>query len=382
MASYLYIHVPFCTKKCLYCDFYSIPIDTRLAARYVSALCSEIASIARLVQKLKTIYIGGGTPTLLCDGMLQDIVNTVREYGNIDKDAEITIEGNPESLNQSKVDEILSAGISRISIGVQSFIDDELKILGRSHTAFKALDAINIIKSAGFQNISIDLIYGIPEKAGSNISSERYFKSWEFSLLKTVELDPEHISIYELTPEKDTPLYNEIMAKRILMPDEHVVTQIYYMTKEILEKQGYIHYEISNFAKPGYECIHNLNYWDGDCYLGVGAGAHSFVDGVRSSNVRDVNYYIKAVENGNNPIVERIELNAQDRIKELIFLGLRKTKGIYINKIPEESQKRMKTVLNDLIEFGLVELNKHHLRLTSKGLMLSSEIMTRLLRVV
>jgi len=196
VTNYLYIHVPFCKKKCLYCDFYSIPFDAELAARYVSALCMEIASNSNIINSLKTIYIGGGTPAMLGDEDLQRIMLTIKNNCSINKDAETTIEANPQGINEEKAYKILAAGINRISIGVQSLIDDELSILGRSHTASEALDAIETIKKAGFQNISIDLIYGIPGEIGSNASFERDLKSWEYSLIKAVELNPEHISIY------------------------------------------------------------------------------------------------------------------------------------------------------------------------------------------
>ena len=379
MTNYLYIHVPFCKKKCLYCDFYSIPFDAELAARYVSALCMEIASNSNVINSLKTIYIGGGTPAMLGDEDLQRIMLTIKNNCSINKDAETTIEANPQCINEEKAYKILAAGINRISIGVQSLIDDELSILGRSHTASEALDAIETIKKAGFQNISIDLIYGIPGEIGSNASFERDLKSWEYSLIKAVELNPEHISIYELTPEADTPIYNELLSKKILMPDEQVVSEMYYRAKETLESSGYVHYEISNFAKPGYECIHNLNYWSGDEYLGIGAGAHSFINGTRYSNVRDVHGYIIAVEDGRNPIAERSELNPQERVKELVFLGLRKIKGIELKTIPAKSLEKMQTVINELIDYNLLELKNNHLRLSNKGLMLSSEVMTRLM---
>lgn len=380
MARYIYINIPFCTKKCSYCDFYSIPLDIDLAAKYVSAICKEIALNLQRIERLKTIYLGGGTPALLDDKALRSVVLFIEENCGLDKGAEITIEANPESISVQKAEKFLKAGINRISIGVQSFLDDDLFSLGRNHTALRASEAVSIIKSAGFKNLSIDLIYGIPDKTGLPMPLERALKSWQYSLLKTIELNPEHISIYELTPEPDTRLYNEIRSKRILMLDDNVVSEMYYTAKEILEKHGYLHYEISNFAKPGYECIHNLNYWHGDDYLGIGAGAHSFVNGVRYSNVRDVHIYISAVENGENAIIEKVELNAQDRLKELIFLGLRKTNGFEIKRIPEENLKKLQIVIEDLIDYNLLELKDGYLRLSKKGLILSSEVMIRLLR--
>ncbi len=382
MVNYLYLHIPFCRKKCLYCDFNSLPFDSNLADRYVFAICKEIVSQSPIIGGLKSIYIGGGTPTILQDGALLNIMQTIRENYGIDRDAEITVEANPESINQQKTEEILRAGINRISIGVQSLDDNDLLILGRSHTASEALEAINIIKRAGFHNISIDLIYGIPKKADSRVPPERDLESWQISLIKTIELNPQHISIYELTPEFYTPLYNEIQSERILMPDEDVVSEMYYRTMEILEGSGYLHYEISNFAKPEYECIHNLNYWEAGEYIGLGAGAHSFSGGVRYSNVRNINDYITAIEDGLNPVIENIESTPEERLKELIFLGLRKVKGFDIKKMPADRLKRMQPVINDLIEYGVLIEEGEFLRLSKKGLILSSEVMVRLMSVL
>lgn len=380
MASYLYIHIPFCTKKCSYCDFYSIPYTPELAERYVFALCKEILFEKGIIEKLKTIYIGGGTPSKLREGALLYLLKTIKDNCWIDKDAEITIEVNPEGINEKKADEILAIGINRISIGVQSFLDDDLLILGRSHTASQAQQAIKIIKKAGFKNLSIDLIFGIPKKASSNLSPDRELELWQYSLTKAVELNPQHISVYEFTPEKNTPIYNDIMSRKILIHDENILSEMYYMSKDILERHGYIHYEISNYTKPGYECLHNINYWSGYDYLGIGAGAHSFIDGVRYSNIKDVTEYIANVENGKK-VVERVHLSSQDRLEELIFLGLRKIKGIEIERIPDESLKRMQFVINDLILYNLIELKDNHLRLSKKGLILSSEVMVRLMGV-
>lgn len=382
MRSFLYIHLPFCTKKCYYCDFYSIPFEPVLAARYVSALCGEVVSKNKLVDTLKTIYIGGGTPANLENSLLVHILQIVRDIYRIDRDAEITIEANPEGINERKAEGILNAGINRISIGVQSLIDTDLLILGRSHSASEALRAMKIIKDVGFQNISIDLIYGIPIRAGLDSSHDKELKSWRYSLAKILEFNPQHISVYELTPEKNTFIYNEIESKRIMMPDEYIVSEMYYEAKDILQKHGYVHYEISNYAKSGYECLHNLNYWNGGDYLGLGAGAHSFIDGIRYSNVMDVNSYIITIEEGKNTEVERVKLNAQDRLKELIFLGLRKVKGIEIQKIPPESLKKMSIVISDLIDLDLLELKDNYLRLSDKGLILSSEVMLKLMEVL
>lgn len=381
MVNYLYIHIPFCVKKCLYCDFNSIPFDSNLSDRYVSAICSEIISNKAVMGCLKTVYIGGGTPTTLNRGSLLKILKTITDNCCLDSRAEITVEANPESISKKKAAEILASGINRISIGVQSLVNDELSILGRIHTSESAIEAFRLLKMTGFNNISVDLIYGIPKNPLSSSSSKNDLILWQDTLIKTASLSPEHISIYELTPEYNTPLYNEIKLKNLLMPDENVISEMYYCGKEILERLGYAHYEISNFAKPGFECKHNLNYWDGDDYIGIGAGAHSFVGGVRYSNISDVHEYIRAIENGLNAMVEGIELTPEDRFKEIIFLGLRKIKGIKIKRIPYDMLKKLQPVIDELIDYNLLEITDNHLKISPKGLLLSSEVMLRLMRV-
>ncbi len=382
MTNYLYIHIPFCTKKCLYCDFNSIPFDSNLSDRYVSAICSEIISNKAVMGCLKTVYIGGGTPTTLNRGSLLKILKTITDNCYIESQAEITVEANPESISEKKAEEIITSGINRISIGLQSLVNDELFILGRIHTSEDAIEALRLLKMAGINNISVDLIYGMPRSPLLPSLSKQDLILWQDTLIKTASLSPEHISIYELTPEYNTPLYNEIKSKNLLMPDENVVSEMYYCGKEILERLGYAHYEISNFAKPGYECKHNLNYWAGEDYLGIGAGAHSFVGGERYSNISDVHEYVKAIENRLNTLVESIELTPEDRFRELIFLGLRKIKGIEIERMPYDMLKKLQPVIDELIDYNFLEIKDNYLKLSTKGLMLSSEVMLRLMRIL
>lgn len=381
MVNYLYIHIPFCTKKCLYCDFNSIPFDSNLADRYVSAICNEIISNKAVIDRLKTVYIGGGTPTTLNKGSLRKILKTITDNCYIDSQAEITVEANPESISEKKAEEIIASGINRISIGVQSLVNDDLLILGRIHTAEDAIEALKIIKMTGFNNISVDLIYGIPRRPLSYASPSKDLVLWQDTLIKTANISPEHISIYELTPECHTPLYNEINLKNLLMPDENVVSEMYYCGKEILERLGYVHYEISNFAKSGYECKHNLNYWDGEDYLGIGAGAHSFVGGVRYSNISNVHEYIISTEKGSYTRIESIELTPEDRLQELIFLGLRKIKGIELKRIPQDMLQKLQSDVDALIDYNLLEIKDNYLKLSTKGLILSSEVMLRLMKI-
>jgi oxygen-independent coproporphyrinogen-3 oxidase len=379
MVNYLYIHIPFCIKKCIYCDFYSIPFKSRTAEDYIKALCKEIELRKDIVCNLTTIYIGGGTPTILTEKEIAGIFHAIRDNYSINSDAEITIEANPRTITAEKAEKLLESGINRISIGIQSFVDNELITLGRSHDSDDAIKAVKDVRQAGFKNISIDLIYGIPylKSQISNLKSQ--INNWEYSLSKAIDLLPEHISTYELTPEKNTPLYEDIKNGRIIMPDEGVISEIYYKGIDILEEQGYVHYEISNFAKPGYECRHNLNYWNRGEYLGIGAGAHSFFWGKRTGNARDIKHYIESIDNNKIPVAEEHYITNDEALKEFIFLGMRKTDGIDMKFFPEKKRVLMKKAVEDLASHGLVELHGSYLRLTRKGLILSNEVIVQVL---
>lgn len=377
MVNYLYIHIPFCIKKCIYCDFYSIPFKSQIAEDYIRALCKEIELRKDIIGSLMTIYIGGGTPTMLSETEISKILNTIKDNYSISPDAEITIEANPRTITAEKAEKLLKSGINRMSIGVQSFIDEELIILGRSHNAADAIDAVNDVRRAGFKNISIDLIYGIPSFKSriSNLKSQ----SWECSLQKALDLSPEHISTYELTPEKDTLLYEDIKSGRLAMPEEGVISELYYKGIGMLRRQRYIHYEISNFAKPGYECRHNLNYWNRGEYIGIGTGAHSFFSGKRTDNIRDINHYIESIDNNKIPVVEEHYITNDEALKEFIFLGIRKTDGIDMKLLPDEKRVLIKKAVENLASHGLVELHDNYLRLTRKGLILSNEVIVQVL---
>jgi oxygen-independent coproporphyrinogen-3 oxidase len=393
MVNYLYIHIPFCIKKCIYCDFYSIPIIPPfpplvegkiggVIADYIKALRKEIELRKGVADNLKTIYIGGGTPTILSEKEIAGLLQAMRDNHVIDPDAEITIEANPRTISENKAKKLLDSGINRISIGVQSFIDAELEVLGRSYNADDAIQSVKDMRSAGFKNISIDLIYGIPflssQESGVR-SQELQIKNWEYSLQKALELSPEHISTYELTPEKNTPLYEDIKSGRLAMSDEGVIAEMYYKGLDMLKKHGYVHYEISNFAKSGYKCIHNLNYWNRGKYLGIGAGAHSFFSGKRTGNARDISRYIESINNNKMPVAEEHYITNDEALKEFILLGMRKTDGIDMKLLPDKKMVLMKKAVEELSSHGLVEVKGNYLRLTRKGLILSNEVIVQVL---
>lgn len=367
MPQYLYIHIPFCIRKCIYCDFLSFAYDESLAKQYIDALCKELSLRKDHTITLKTVYIGGGTPTVLPEECFVRLFKCLQEnfkYYPI----EITVEANPGTLDESKLKTFISLGVNRLSLGIQSFNDNELKTLGRIHTSEEGVRAIEMIKGAGIRNFSIDLMYGIP---GQTI------KTWKVSLSKTVDFLPAHISSYELTPEKNTPLHRMMSSGEIKMPDEELVLDMYSNAIDYFSKNGYEHYEISNFAQPGHRCIHNLNYWDRGEYAGAGAGAHSFIKNIRSRNTDDINRYINDLKEGRLPETESTEIKHEDAIKEFIFLSLRKTEGISLLKAGKLGND-ITDASKELVEEGYVIVKDGHLRLTGKGMVISNVIIVKL----
>ncbi len=371
MVNSLYIHIPFCVKKCAYCDFYSVPFMADVAGDYLGALSREIEMRKSEADVLRTIYIGGGTPTLLSGKEIAGILDVIRKHYTVSDAVEVTVEANPRTITEDKAERLRLCGINRISVGVQSLHDEELAMMGRSHTATDAGDALTTLRQAGFENISVDLLYGLPGQS---------MRKWESTLLKILEYSPEHMSTYELTPEEGTPLHRAIQAGQIVLPGEDAVSEMYYKGIDLLERHGYVHYEISNFARSGYECRHNLNYWNRGGYVGAGAGAHSFSGGKRTANKRDVAYYIDSVNDGILPVAEMMEVGGKEAFEEFLFLGLRRSEGIDIGKIPVQQFSQMREAVEDLTSHGLLELRNCSLRLTRKGHILSNEVIVRLFR--
>jgi oxygen-independent coproporphyrinogen-3 oxidase len=336
----------------------------------MTALCKELEMRKEYTGKLGGIYIGGGTPSILKEKDIATIMDKIRSTCHVSAAAEITSEANPGTLTESGIKGMLNAGINRISIGVQSLSDKELSLLGRMHDAAEAIAAVTTARKSGFGNISLDLIYGIP---GQDLVS------WKRTLEKIVSLHSEHISAYELTPEKNTVLYEQLEKGRLHLPDEDEVAEMYYTAIDILTEAGYKHYEISNFALPNLQCRHNLNYWDRGEYLGIGAGAHSFLNGRRISNICDVRQYIHDVELGTSPIAEETLLTRREEIEETLFLGLRKTDGFDIELIPADITEHLKEALDDLSHQGLLDLSGGHIKLTRKGLIICNSVIVRLM---
>ncbi|MDP3049519.1 MAG: radical SAM family heme chaperone HemW [Thermodesulfovibrionales bacterium] len=387
LSNGVYIHIPFCIKKCLYCDFLSVPYNDLLARAYTDALCKELILKKDIAGQLKTVYIGGGTPSILSEECFRQLFKCLKENFKFSDSPEITVEANPGTVDKSKIDTMLSLGVNRLSIGVQSFNDNELKTLGRIHTSDEALKAIETIKNSGINNFSIDLIYGIQGQT---------LDSWKKTLSKAVELSPAHISSYELTLEEGTPLYKMIKSEEtnpssppfakggmggflanIKMPAEELILDMYNYAIEHLTSKGYEHYEISNFALHGFRCLHNLNYWSRGEYIGAGAGAHSFIRGFRLKNTDDIRRYIKDLNKGIIPEAESVEIKCGEAIKEFIFLNLRKTEGISLAKA-EALGLDMPGVCMGLIEDGYLEIKGDYLRLSRQGLVISNSVIVRL----
>ena len=366
----LYIHIPFCKKKCDYCDFISFSNKEKLIDRYIVALQREIKEykINKEEYIINTIYFGGGTPSYIDSKKIIDIMNLLKKEFNILKDAEITIEINPGSVDEQKLKEYFESGINRISIGLQSTDDQLLKKIGRIHNFLDFIKTYNLAKQIGFQNINVDLMIGLPTQN---------LQDTEISLKKIIELNPKHISVYSLIIEEGTLLEQKIKNKELYLPNEELERKMYWKVKNVLEENGFIHYEISNFAKTGYESKHNLSCWNQEEYIGFGLGAHSYIDNIRYSNIDNLEEYINSIEL--NTIKEKIiheKQSQSDKMKEYMLLGLRKIEGVKIsefkNKFVENPIYLYRENLNKLVNKELIEIDIDNIRLTSKGIDLAN----------
>lgn len=369
MISSLYIHIPFCVQKCIYCDFFSVPYDEGLALRYVDALVRELAMRKKDAGELRTVYVGGGTPTTLPLVSLIRLFRAIKDTFAVAADAEVTIEANPGTVDREKVRTLADMGVNRFSLGVQSFDNDTLKLLGRVHTFEDVLRAVAAVRASPTENLSLDLIYGIPGQAPDE---------WRKTVATAIELAPQHISAYELTPEAGTPLFDRIEKGELSKPPEEVVVDMYYSAIDVFGASEYRHYEISNFAKSGFECTHNLNYWNRGEYIGVGAGAHGFIGDRRIRNTIDLNRYMNDLGTGKLPIEESTEISCEEAIREFIFLGLRKTGGLDIRMFGEDLGIDIIAASEHLMAEGLLVSDGTHLRLTKRGLVVSNTVITEL----
>ena len=378
----IYIHIPFCKRKCAYCDFLSGPADDNTIACYVEKLIDEIGAQGdcNLYNKttVSSVFFGGGTPTILNGRQMQRIMKAIKLHFRVAEDAEISVEANPGTVNREKLAAYKKAGVNRISFGLQSAKNEELKLLGRIHTFEDFLESFWLARECGFENINVDLISAIPGQS---------LESWEESLRQVLKLNPEHLSAYSLIIEEGTPfatLYGEGTEEEEKLPTEEEERRMYWRTKELLEEAGYYRYEISNYAKPGKECRHNLGYWERKNYLGMGLGSSSFFDNVRWKNIEDLEMYL---ENSGEPEMiqkDREILSVTEQMEEFVFLGLRKTRGICMKEFEETFGKSLEECYGENVarmqREKLVIMEDGFLRLTEKGIDVSNYVFGEILR--
>lgn len=363
----VYIHIPFCKRKCYYCDFVSYPEKYELQGKYIDKVIQEIEENKKILQdnNVTTIYIGGGTPSSIKPELIKRILNEIYNYTEINNIKEITIEVNPGTATKNNLQLYKNCGINRLSIGLQSTNNDILNEIGRIHNFNQFLDTYKWAREAEFKNINVDLMIGIPNQTLDDVKT---------SLEKVVSLKPEHISVYSLIVEDETPMKKLIESGKLKLPDEEDERNQYKYTKNFLELNGYKHYEISNFAKPGFESKHNLNCWEQKQYIGLGVAAHSYINGVRYSNTISLEEYLNKDSKDIKEIHETQTID--DMKKEYMLLGLRKIDGVQISKFEEKFGENpiylFKNELKKLIQEGLLIIDLDNIKLTEKGLDLAN----------
>ena len=362
----LYIHIPFCNKKCSYCDFVSFGGRENFLPPYLHALKNEAEKFKG--EEISTVFIGGGTPSLMSCEQIEDLCAFLHQNFKIKSDAEFSMEANPQSLTFDKLISAKSGGVNRISVGAQSLSDNVLNELGRSHTLKQFEDAINNIKKAGFNNYNLDLIFALPDQT---------LEMWHETLNKAVNYGSTHISCYSLILDPSTPLGAAYERNEVSVPDEDTERQMYKMINEVFSKNGIYQYEISNYAKKGYECKHNINYWKCNEYIGLGCAAHSYYNGARYNNTTDLEKYISQ----KNIVENKEQLSLTDMEEEFLMLGLRMNSGInlneYNNKFNSNFLKKYSTAIKELKELYLIDLQNDQLSLTEKGLDLCDSVVLK-----
>ena len=372
----IYIHIPFCKTRCIYCDFYSTT-RSELKSQYIRALCRELTERKEYLkgEAVETIYFGGGTPSQLSEDDFKEVFKTIEQVYGTREATEITLEANPDDLTEEYTQMLRTLPFNRISMGIQTFDDATLKLLKRRHNARTATEAVRRCREAGYQNISIDLIYGLPGE-----TKER----WEKDLRQAISLNVEHISAYHLIYEEDTPIYNMLKQHQIEEVDEDSSLQFFTLLIEHLQNAGYEHYEISNFCRPGKYSRHNTSYWRGIPYLGCGPSAHSFNGTTREWNVSSIDLYIKGIE-GNQRDFETENLDQTTRYNEFIITTIRTIWGTPIEKLKQEFGNELweycRKMSAPYLENGKLEIHEGALRLTREGIFISDSIMSDLLWV-
>jgi len=363
----LYIHIPFCDRKCFYCSFVVSIGQVQRSEQYIECLKRE----AELYKgsNIASVYIGGGTPTFLDVDQLECLVGIVKEYFNVEKNCEWTIESNPENLNAAKLRVLKKSGVSRISLGIQTFNDEYLCYLGRNHDAESAVRAYYDIRAAGFENVSVDLMFSFPGQTEEHLEKD---------ILKLGQLKSEHVSLYALTIEKNSKFY----TKNFCLDDNDVRGKQYVRICGLLQQMGFEQYEISNFAKPGYYSKHNMHYWQGGRYIGLGVGAHSFMGRQRTWNVSRLMDYMCRVEQGKSPQDGRDILTSYDQLKEILLFGLRMNQGVNISQAERQCGCRLQSddveIIRSFIKEGFLMWDKKNLKTTERGRLVLDELCARM----
>lgn len=377
----IYVHIPFCKQKCKYCDFVSFKCDNKKFDEYFYALNQEINEKAKELKAdeldsekvqnivIDTVYIGGGTPSIVPDEFIEQVLNNIYSKFNVMENAEITIEVNPGTVNKAKLKKYYDIGINRLSIGLQSANDKLLNMLGRIHTFREFENVYEQAREVGFNNINVDLMIGLPKQSIEDVKD---------TLECIVKKSPEHISVYSLIIEENTQMYDLIENGNLKLPDEELEREMYWKVKNTLKDYGYEHYEISNFSKPGYESKHNMNCWKQHSYLGFGVAAHSYYDGLRYSNISNLKEYIDNLKNSQSiyNVVFHEKQAKQDMMKEFMLLGLRKIDGVKISEFKEKFIENplyvFRNQLNKLVNEQLIEVSENNIKLTNKGIDLAN----------
>lgn len=368
----IYVHIPFCKRKCSYCDFKSFSnIDEINQKKYVDALIKEIQNSQNTNKYIvTTIYIGGGTPSFINETYIKDILQAIYKKWEIKNDVEITIEVNPGTITKEKLEAYKNMGINRLSIGLQSTNNYLLNKIGRIHSYEEFIENYILARKTGFENINIDLMLALPEQNMEDLMQ---------SVKKVINLNPEHISIYSLILEENTELWKKVKNKEENLVEDDLEREMYWKSKKAFEAAGYIHYEISNYAKPGFESKHNKNCWSQKQYLGFGIAAHSYLNGKRFYNVEDLNKYITNIEKNefkNNIIIEEENRTKEEIAKEYMMLGLRKIEGVSISEFQRKFELNplfyFRFEISKLQEMDLIEVDLDNIRLTKKGLDLAN----------
>jgi len=372
MSAGIYIHIPFCVSKCNYCDFCSVTGDEAEISRFHKALLAHIKLAAGSKWRNRvynTIYFGGGTPPLIGVERIGEIIKSIHKRFSLTPTSEISIEMNPETASISFLQGIRKHGVNRVSIGVQSFDDDQLELLGRVHNAETAEKAIDNVQQAGFENFGLDLIFGIP---GQTV------ESWRATLDKAAAKNPVHISVYCLTIEKGTKFDSWVKNDELTPVDNDTQAEMYNVLHQTLAANGYKRYEVSNYAKPGYECRHNLKYWTDRKYLGLGPSAHSYYTSYRKANFESLDKYITALQKGKQPTAFKEELSPEQKSEDRLMMGLRLAAGIDLHLIKDVINKN---TLKELIQQKHLKKDLNRIALTDKGFLNADEIIVKLLKI-